>query len=293
MDRRTLLFVLSLTLTLFFVNMFFEQRNQGTAKEWVEQQKAKKIQEKQHLEQEIAERTAKPQDLPAVPLYSDKQSKEFLAYGAKVLDSILTLAWEDQLPNTVFVNGEAFQLASAPKAINDPAIYEKRAGDMLKIGDLPYLGHYELQLVSASTPLTVTLGDYTDGQFSIPSLEVKKLAKQLEEKLEKPELPKSAIVLMQTTEGYLPVAIYDSRSNTFTNLNQIVSLKQEIVKPKAADKSAEEKFYVLENNYQQLVFSNYGGALKEINLPFQTKENNKSVVKEIDFDSRHGQGSSL
>lgn len=47
---------------------------------------------------------------------------------------------------------------------------------------------------------------------------------------------------------------------------------------------AEEQFYVLENAYQQLVFSNYGGALAEINLPFQTEENKSSVVKEIDYD---------
>jgi YidC/Oxa1 family membrane protein insertase len=51
--------------------------------------------------------------------------------------------------------------------------------------------------------------------------------------------------------------------------------------PKADDV---EKFYVLENDYQQLVFSNFGGALAEINLPFQSEKNNKSVVKEIEFD---------
>lgn len=46
----------------------------------------------------------------------------------------------------------------------------------------------------------------------------------------------------------------------------------------------EEQFYVLENAYQQLVFSNYGGALAEINLPFQSETNQLSVVKEIEFD---------
>lgn len=46
----------------------------------------------------------------------------------------------------------------------------------------------------------------------------------------------------------------------------------------------EEQFYVIENQYQQLVFSNYGGALAEINLPFQTDANPLSVVKETDFD---------
>lgn len=48
--------------------------------------------------------------------------------------------------------------------------------------------------------------------------------------------------------------------------------------------STDEKFYVLENNYQQLVFSNYGAALAEINLPFHTELNPDSVVREIEFD---------
>lgn len=48
--------------------------------------------------------------------------------------------------------------------------------------------------------------------------------------------------------------------------------------------NVEEKFYVIENNYQQLVFSNVGGALVEINLPFRSKTNKQSVVRETEFD---------
>ena len=44
-----------------------------------------------------------------------------------------------------------------------------------------------------------------------------------------------------------------------------------------------ESFYVLENEYQQLVFSTKGGALAEINLPLAQK-GSKSLVKEIDVD---------
>jgi len=45
-----------------------------------------------------------------------------------------------------------------------------------------------------------------------------------------------------------------------------------------------EKFYVIENDYQQLVFSNVGAALVEINLPFKTEQNQRSVVKETQVD---------
>jgi YidC/Oxa1 family membrane protein insertase len=44
-----------------------------------------------------------------------------------------------------------------------------------------------------------------------------------------------------------------------------------------------ENFYVLENNFQQLVFTDVGGALAEINLPFE-KDDSESVVREIGFD---------
>ncbi len=48
--------------------------------------------------------------------------------------------------------------------------------------------------------------------------------------------------------------------------------------------SESEEFYVLENGYQQLVFSSKGGALAEINLPFTSKTHPNSVILPIQFD---------
>ena len=60
----------------------------------------------------------------------------------------------------------------------------------------------------------------------------------------------------------------------------------EIAKPsqETIPKADEQKYYVLENGYQQLVFTNVGGALVEINLPFESEKASHSVVKEIGFD---------
>jgi YidC/Oxa1 family membrane protein insertase len=55
-------------------------------------------------------------------------------------------------------------------------------------------------------------------------------------------------------------------------------------KPPSSSESAQEQFFVLENGYQQLVFSTIGGALSEINLPFRNKENPENPVLPIDFD---------
>jgi YidC/Oxa1 family membrane protein insertase len=48
--------------------------------------------------------------------------------------------------------------------------------------------------------------------------------------------------------------------------------------------STEEEYFVLQNDYQQVVFSNSGGSIAEINLPFQSKENLKSFVRPIHID---------
>ena len=48
--------------------------------------------------------------------------------------------------------------------------------------------------------------------------------------------------------------------------------------------STQEEYFVIENEYQQIVFSNKGGAIAEINLPFATKENKQSIVLPIDLD---------
>lgn len=48
----------------------------------------------------------------------------------------------------------------------------------------------------------------------------------------------------------------------------------------------DEQFYLLENEYMQLVFSNYGAALSEINLVIKSKEHPKSIINPIAFDKQ-------
>jgi len=46
----------------------------------------------------------------------------------------------------------------------------------------------------------------------------------------------------------------------------------------------DEKFYVLENEHQQLVFSNYGGAIAEINLLLKSASHPDSIIHPVSFD---------
>src|SRR3990167_8214974 len=60
------------------------------------------------------------------------------------------------------------------------------------------------------------------------------------------------------------------------------SLSKKMYIPQEKD----EALYVIENDFQQLVFSTAGGCITEINLPFKSKENTQSVVNEIKFDKQ-------
>lgn len=55
-------------------------------------------------------------------------------------------------------------------------------------------------------------------------------------------------------------------------------------KEKISEDFPEQEYYVLENQFQQLVFTNLNGALAEINLPFHSEKNPDSVVRKIGFD---------
>ncbi|MEK7339966.1 MAG: hypothetical protein AABZ92_04540, partial [Verrucomicrobiota bacterium] len=57
-------------------------------------------------------------------------------------------------------------------------------------------------------------------------------------------------------------------------------------KPIAIDalNQQQQQFFVIENAYQQLVFSNIGGAISEINLALYNKKDSQTPVRPIAFD---------
>lgn len=300
MNKRTLFFVVSLSITLFLVNMFFDHQRTQNQQEWRTEQLAKKQIQQQKLVQEIKDRSAKPETLPLARIYADKETKLFVDTGVTSGNSLLTLSWAEKLPKTVYaVTGgktEAYILANSPENIGSLAVYQKGAQQKLRVGNLPEFGQYEVQVVSLNpkhpdTPFTVTVGDYSDGRFIVPAEELYKIQVETTPSEEKtPQNPiNNSIVLFKLDNEYLPVGVYNVAEKRLNQLHETQNIPLDIIPLKRLKDSAvgtpgEETFFVLENSYQQLVFSNYGGALAEINLPFETAENKKSVVKPIEFD---------
>jgi YidC/Oxa1 family membrane protein insertase len=308
MDKRTLLFLLAVAASFFLINLFFQYQNRETMERWTQQQGVRKAQKIRQLEADIAQRSAKETELPLMELYADPEAKEFLTSGLMDEQLIITLAWQPKPPQRVYVR--KWGSKQAPEGVNLIAfpensslcIYASGLPEKLLIGHLPDFGKYDLQLISLyprqrAAPFRITIADYVDGHFSLPLAQLIKLREEIAEskedeeairKLEK-ERPSSGLVVLKTLSGYLPVAIYNSETHTAIYLDEMESMTDLVKKPVekeaiTAAKLMEEKFFVLENDYQQLVFSNYGAALVEINLPFPSPKNTKSVVREIEFD---------
>jgi YidC/Oxa1 family membrane protein insertase len=287
MDKRNIFFFISLSLTLLLINLYFGYQDQDKNKEWTEQQKVRKEQVREQIEEDITKRTQSISNLPIVPVYSDQASKQPITSAVKVNDHLLILR-DGETPKTLYANSTTYQLINSPKVKGDVALYGKNKDAKVPTTELSSFGKYEVQLIfPASNDSKVVLGDWVDGYLTLP---IAKLSQDFPEQYKNALPAGDAFVLLKTSQGYVPVGTYSSVDHQVHSLEDIIDLKPYLtVVPKfeKSDKSAastEEQFFVLEDAYQQLVFSNIGGALVEINLPFQTKTNQQSVVKEIGFD---------
>lgn len=292
MDKRSILFVISVSLALFAVNYFFDMQRHDKLVEWNKQQEAKLAKKQKDLESEAAQRTAKPSELSIVPIYSDADGKHFLVSGVLQGNDLVTAKEKVALPETVYVTGKPYkQIFSANADAEGPVVYSSNGKTPLKIAVLPDFGHYDLQVVTLDANPQVFLGDYTDGHFNIPAEKIL----ELKQKLGDSSVPASlfqgnALLMVKVQDQYLPTAAYVAKDHSPVYFDEVVNFPGEVVpliKPEAASISADkssEKFYVLENAFQQLVFSNYGGALAEINLNFKSSQDQESVVLPIEVD---------
>lgn len=276
MDKRTIIFVLLVGITFFGLNFFFSSQRDEKNRQLLKQQNAAAEKKRSELQAEVEKHTVSPSELPIKSLRtSSDPASQILGYGIVVDGEILTLAWGDTLPEVIYTNGAAFQLRTENVLKGAPVVYASKDFDYLHIASLPDSGTYDVQLLSFppnSSP-QVHLGYLNAGELEIP------LA----------PLNENALVLHKVKgDQWLPLGFYEWRSGAFVELQTLptlVGLLQPVSPPPSSKSSSkEQKYYVLENAYQQLVFSNVGGALVEINLPFKSEQDPNSVVKEIGFD---------
>lgn len=292
MDKRTIFFMIALSLSFLGVNYYFEKQNQKKRSEWLVQQQGKRINQIAEISQEIQEKTSTIEKLPIVKAYSAEAAPFF--YGISIDKDFITLKKQTPLPETIFLEqqGEkiSYHLVYQPQEMNRPALYSQQDKAKLLIASLPDFGHYNLQIVTFDSTLPkIYLGVFTNGHLSLPYEELQNLQLLNEGREGNIQRVPNGIALLKTTSGFLPVGFYSAKEKNLIDFNEmeefhlLVQQAQNKVAVTAKQKP-EEKFFVLENAYQQIVFSNYGGAISEINLPFKSRKDEESVVREIEFD---------
>ncbi|MCH9626652.1 MAG: Membrane protein insertase YidC [Chlamydiales bacterium] len=272
MDKRTIVFVLVVGATFFGLNFFFSQKNDQKNREILKQKEAVKAKRTAEQQANMEKRLAKSADLPLVALTAE--DGETLTYGVNVEGNTLALAWSDSAPETLLVNQKVQSLQTKNVVKGGPIVYAPQNFEPLDIAALPPLDTFDVQLITfpAQSSPQVHLGIYRDGVVDIPL----------------GPLSENALVLYKTTRGWLPMGFYEWRSGAFVELQTLPNLtgmfKAKAPLANVQTGNQEQQYFVLENAYQQLVFTNVGGALAEINLPLKSKEDHESVVNEIGFD---------
>lgn len=258
MDKRSLLFVFLLSVAFFGVHTWFDARN-ATAK----QQELSKAAEE--LENEVRSRTASLEQLPLASFFSDAEGKEKIATGVLIGNYFLTL--NENLPSLGYVGDKKVPVQLFSKKKGNPVLYSTDKTSKLKVAALPKDYPADLQLITLGSEIQVIVGEQKGESFSLPY-------NFLQEK---------AIALINDGNEFLPVGMYDPELKIVKPFEDSQSFVSQSTLSSTRVQTGEE-FYVLENEYQQLVFSTRGGALAEINLPLRSETNKSSIVKEIDFD---------
>ncbi len=274
MDKRSLFFIFAVSLAFFGIQSWFNTQNQEAAKLSQNKLEQEQIQRKETHERNIQERTASLENLPMRSLYSDAKGENKIADGIAFGSFFLTLEKKEPLPPTAYLSSSEgiipVHLAASGNP-QEPILYRKQENLIATLPPIPMDCPTDLQLITLGETPRVVFGEQRGKEFSLPF-------HYLEEK---------AIALIQDGNGFLPVGVYDPEAKKIKSLNEFKLLGTVVQQSQSISSSSLQKgeeFYVLENEYQQLVFSTRGGALAEINLPLKSKENPLSLIKEIDFD---------
>ncbi len=255
MDKRNLLFIITLFLSLFGISQYFAYERALEFEAYKKELAAWEAQEQARIEQDTAGRLVSADKLPIVTLSSDGETFQGILTGNQVI-----VASQDAPETVTYKHSELSRIGVAASSAH---FFAENKDQAVQAFDLPRRGSHDLQLVTSDG--SVSLGVLLDGAFSIP--------------LEPPA--SDAVALAKTAKGFVPVGIYQADSGAFVGLKEVLGIEvAEVVETGTLP----EQFYLLENNFQQLVFSNVGGSLVEINLPFLSEKNPLSAVREIEFD---------
>lgn len=273
MNKKSLVFLIAIGLSFFLINNYFTPKKNATDIAKQDSQKEQIASSKRSSNNE----KANIRDFSLVKLYNSADASSFLSWGVQYDNDVITLASKNDLPDTLyFLNrknkAQELELSIAPKGNQQITLYSSNDTSKLPTKRLSEEGITKLQLLSldGKNLVDITTADYEAGRLYFPD-----------------GYPnKNAICFYESNSKYVPVGFYDASKQDFIPLSQISSFEDHLYyeAPITYKSSHTEEYYVLENDYQQVVFSTKGGAIAEINLPFKSKKDSESVVLPIQFD---------
>ncbi|SCA59033.1 Membrane protein insertase YidC, partial [Chlamydiales bacterium SCGC AB-751-O23] len=280
MDKRLLLFFVSLTLTLMGVKMYFNHVNtQKYAEQMVKYEQF--IKDK---EASLASQVIDSKEFTLTPMYQDSSLSTPIAYAVEEQGLLLSIKDSQKtLSQELYISkdGQAQKLKLVyDQDINDSLlIYGKQEDARLKPFPLHDLEDATLHL------LQFTSND------SAPSTLVLKL-KQLKTHFLSEETQKNALAFIKENGSLRAVGFFlasEKKFLPFDRLQGAEALMQATPVAQATqtltDNRQKESFYLLETPYQQFVFTSTGASLVEINLSLhQESKDTKGYVKETEID---------
>ncbi|NGX60837.1 MAG: Membrane protein insertase YidC [Chlamydiae bacterium] len=271
MDKRSIVFVLVVGAVFVGLNFYFSRQQDERNRALLQENKAKQERLATERKAQVEKKKLPLSEFPITPILVEEES---VAWGIDVEGNTLTLAWADPLPEVVSIGGKEQKLLSKEPVAHGPVLYGPQNFTALDIASLPDEGKFDTYLLTLPREEKPELfvGEIDNGEFSLL--------------LGAPK--ENGFVLSKANDVWLPVGFYEAKSQVLVPLQDLPlfppTRTSTSFAPELVEVDGDQKFYVLKTPYQQLVFTNVGGALAEINLPLESETHPKSVVKEIAFD---------
>lgn len=262
MNKRSLFFIISLSLAFFFIQEYvFPPKPLPIGKPVSSIVETKKV-------------LIHPDELPITTLYSSEDCQTPLFPSISLQNKYLTLCPSDEAAPSVCVvkadnTKEVAFLQTEETSLGAPIIYSEKKYEHEPLLVADNLGREDVQLISFSKDnLSITTST----------------AKPYQNNLEAPA--QRSVILVPSPRGLLPYGILEvtGKIRALKSYPELKGLLHEIVIEEKDDFVGKEQFYVLENGSMQLVFSNIGGAISEINLPIKGDSHPNSPILPIEFD---------
>lgn len=264
MNKRTLLFVSLVSAAFLGCQIFFGYQDLKSCQAQAKKQRA--------ISEQIL---ASTELLSVVPWTASPEEEESVNQYAVRLGNRLLLLTKGGSLSEVYSKGTSWSLIDQTSTFGGilVSLYGESGQDVSSKGGSVYLPNQQdaLPVLVAEfrrnqEPL-VFQGEYKDGKISN----------------KEGAIYGTSLVFLNTGNEFVPLGIYNSKEECVESLD--LPMARAVVFADKEKPAAAGSYYMLSNEYMQVIVSQESGAVEGINLPFASDhEGNKSIVNEIGFD---------